>query len=217
MLSALAVNQSTSGYIEYKPATAEYRRAEASAGGPLPAFGDVGTGGQGSAAFFLLRQGYQSVVVRVSPSKNPGQDNQYAPFVDLMQEIKSGFGRTMSYLPGVFGVSRQTLYNWQAGETPKELHHAKIRQLAAAARVFKEEGFKPTPANLGQTVAQGKSLLKLIGEGADGEDSAKKLIRIVQRGAASQAKLDAILAGRKPVKLDVSDMGTPAFNEDTPS
>lgn len=214
MLSGIALNQSSSGYIKYRPVAAEYRHFETSAGGPLPSFGDIGTGGLGSATFHLSRQGYHSVEVRVSSAKHPIIATPYAPFVELMQEIKSGFGRTMSYLPGVFGVSRQTLYNWQAGEIPKEHHHPKIQQLAAAAHAFKEAGFKPTPTNLEQTVAQRRSLLWLIGNGADGYETAKKLINIVQRGTASQAKLDAIMAGRKPIKLEVSDMGTPSFSED---
>ena len=136
-----------------------------------------------------------------------------SPFVDLMTEVKAGFGRTMSRLPEIFGVSRQSLYNWLDGETPKDVHHAKLEQLAAAARVFTELGFKPTSATLDRTVAQGKSLLQLLSEGADGKEAAKKLVRIVQRGADSRARLDALLGGRK-ARPDASDMGTPTFNEE---
>ena len=131
-----------------------------------------------------------------------------------MKEVKVGFGRTMSHLPAVFGVSRQTLYNWLNGEIPKEQHQGKLVQLAAAARVFVEADFKPTALALDRTVAQGKSFVELLGEGADGKETAQRLVRIEKRGAASREKLDALLGDRTPARLDVSDMGRPSLDED---
>lgn len=66
---------------------------------------------------------------------------------------------------------------------------------------------------LDRPVAQGKSFLQLMATGANGQEAAKKLIRIVQRGADSRAKLDALLEGRK-AKLLASDIGAPALDED---
>ncbi|MCL2715833.1 MAG: hypothetical protein FWD68_14965 [Alphaproteobacteria bacterium] len=102
------------------------------------------------------------VVVIAIPFSNP------APFAELLQKIQTGFGRTMARLPAVFGVSRQTLYNWLGGETPKPTHHEKLRQLAEAAQYFSEVGFKPTSLTPDRTISQGKSLLQLVREGADG-------------------------------------------------
>lgn len=133
---------------------------------------------------------------------------------NLMNELKSGFVRSLSSLPPIFGVSRQTLYNWLNGEIPKEQHQNKIEQLAAAARVFSSAGFKPTVTALERTVAQGMSFVELIGHGADGKETAERLIRIVNRGSASRAKLDSLLGNRTPVHPDVSDMGRPAFNRE---
>lgn len=100
-----------------------------------------------------------------------------APYAELMQVIKSGFGRTMSRLPEVFGVSRQTIGSWMKGETPKPVHQEKLRQLAEAARIFSALGFKPTSLALDRTITQGKSLLQLLSEGADGRDAAKRLVQ----------------------------------------
>lgn len=81
--------------------------------------------------FVTSRQGYRPyAVVKVEGAASP---EPYAPYTDLMKEVKVGFGRTMSHLPAVFGVSRQTLYNWLSGEIPKEQHQGKLVQLAAAA------------------------------------------------------------------------------------
>jgi transcriptional regulator with XRE-family HTH domain len=109
------------------------------------------------------------------------------------EEVKAGFGRTMAHLAAVFGVSRQTFYNWLNGEIPKKKHQGKLVQLAASARVFIEAGFKPTSMSLDRTVVHGKSFIELIGQGADGKEIAERLIRLEKRGASARAKLDALL------------------------
>jgi len=178
----------------------------------LPTIGDAGTGGVESSDYYrrldLLQMGYQAVLVVVVPAQAPDP----APYAELMQVIKSGFGRTMTRLPEVFGVSRQTLYNWLNGKMPKAAHLEKLRQLASAARIFSDFGFKPTSLELDRTITRGKSLLQLLSEGADGRDSAKRLVRIVQRGNEARAGLDKILGGRK-AELEASDVGAPSLDE----
>ena len=169
----------------------------------------TGTGGLAGERFIRHGMGYRPF--EVLESIQPIVD---APYVKLMEQVRGGFGRTLSRLPEVFGVSRQTLYNWLNGETPKEQHQGKLVQLAAAARVFTEAGFKPTAPSLERTVAQGKSFVELIGQGADGKETAERLVRIEKRGAAAREKLDALLGDRSPSRPDVADMGRPALNED---
>ena len=191
----------------YRPNPAIYRRA-AVEGRPLPIIGARGTGGMETGNYYLNRMGYQPLeVVSLVPRL------QEAPYVKLMQEVKAGFGRTMSRLPEVFGVSRQTLYNWLDGEIPKEVHQAKLVQLAEAARTFSELSFKPTSTSLDRTVSHGSSLLKLIGEGADGREVAQKLVRVSLRATESRASLNELLGDRK-ARLHLSDVGTPSFDED---
>lgn len=212
MLLGFVAPADIAAHALYKPIPAIHGRAPVAEGGPLPTFGDVGTGGFEGLNFVTSRQGYRRFQIVVAEPVAPAAP--YAPYVDLMEEVKAGFGRTMSHLPAVFGVSRQTLYNWLSGEVPKEQHRDKLVQLAAAAHVFIEAGFKPTSATLERTVARGKSLIELLGEGADGREMAQKLVRIVQRGATAREKLDAMLGDRKPPRLDVSDMGRPSLTED---
>ena len=181
----------SSAYLAYRPAVAVYRRAIA-ADRPFPEIGATGTGGMARAVYFLTKQGYSTFEV-VLPLEN--KDHQ--AFAQLMQVIKQGFDRTFSHLPSVFGVSRQTLYNWAAGETPKEAHQAKLTQLAAAAEVFLADGFKPTGTSLNRTIRGGKNFLELIALGTDGAVAAHQLIRIQQRGTVSKAQLNAVLGDRK--------------------
>ena len=195
-----------------RPVPAIVARRPVGAGRPFADFGGAGTGGLQSADFYQTRAGYVCFDILRVEKPLPAQN---APYAALMEQVKEGFGRTLSHLPEVFGVSRQTLYNWLAGETPKEVHQAKLRELAAAAGVFKELGFKPTPSALERTVSRGKSLLQLIGNGEDGAAAARELVRIVEKGARSRASIDAILGERAPSRLEASDMGLPTVDETT--
>jgi hypothetical protein len=133
----------------------------------------------------------------------------------LMQEVEVGFGGSLSCLPAVFGVSRQTLYHWLDGDAPREQHKEIIAQLAAAARVFTETGFKPTAQALDRTIIHGRSFLELIGNGASGKDTAERLIRIERHGAEARRRMEELLGERHRTRLAVADMGRPALDEDT--
>lgn len=198
-------------HAHYQPVPAIHRQATVAEGGPLPYFGRSGTGGVEGVHFIMSRQGYSPFTI-LKVEFEATQDT-YAPYTDLMKEVKAGFGRTMSHLPAVFGVSRQTLYNWLNGETPKEQHQGRLVQLAAAARVFTGADFKPTALSFDRTVAQGKSFVELIGQGADGKETAERLVRIEKRGAAARERLDSLLGDRTPSHPDVADLGRPALNE----
>lgn len=198
-------------YPGYLMPAAIYRRAPAELRQRLPSFGGIGTGGLEWAGFISSRQGYSPYTI--TPPEAATLPAPNVTFAALMSNVRAGFGRTMSHLPAVFGVSRQTLYNWLEGELPREQHQNKIVQLAAAADVFVEIGFKPTSTSLDRTVEHGKSFVELIGEGADGRVTAQRLVRIVTRGAASRVKLDELLSARTSERLSASDMGRPALNE----
>lgn len=212
MLGFVVPVEDINAHAHYRPIPAIYGRAPVAEGGPLPCFGGAGTGGVEGVHFVMSRQGYRPYAI-VKEEVAAARES-YAPYTDLMNEVKAGFGRNMSHLPAVFGVSRQTLYNWLNGEVPKEQHQGKLVQLAAAAHVFVEAGFKPTALALDRTVAQGKSFVELLGEGANGKETAHRLVRIEKRGAAAQKRLDALLGNRTPARLDVSDMGRLSLDED---
>ncbi len=173
-----------------------------------------GTGGNSSVDLIRSRFGYRPPFSILEQPDDPPAGTTTPSCANLMREVISGFGRTLSRLPVVFGVSRQTLYNWRDGERPKEAHQAKLIQLAAAARTFSAAQFTPTSPMLDRTVTQGKSLLTLLAEGADGADTANRLMNIVNRDRAADARLDAILADRPKVTLTASDFGADAFEED---
>ncbi|HUN01039.1 MAG TPA: hypothetical protein PLI96_11230 [Halothiobacillus sp.] len=200
--------ENINAYAYYKPVPAIYAKPN-----PFSYFGGAGTGGIEGVDFALSRSGYSPYSVVIKDDALAPQEQRYAPYSDLMSEVKTGFGRTMSNLPAVFSVSRQTLYNWLNGDIPKEQHQEKLVQLAAAARVFVEEGFKPNALALDRTILQGKSFVELLHDGADGKETAERLVRIVKRGTAAREKLDFLLGNRGSSRPDISEMGRPSLNE----
>lgn len=183
------------------------RKAEVTA--PPWTYGSVGTGGEHGIGLALHHVGYAFPSLGGVAEQAP----ETATHVLQMQQVKAGFGRTMSRLPEVFGVSRQTLYNWLKGETPKDIHLARLRELADAAAFFSDMGFTPTSTSLDRTLVQGKSFLQLLAQGERGKEMAKKLIRVHQRSGDARAKLDALLGGKK-ASVAAEDFGAPAFKED---
>ena len=213
-LSISAENFSAYSKANSHYAPANYGPSSVAVGRPLPYFGGSGTGGTEDVRFILLRQRYSPfTVVNVENPKPVEAASHHAPFADLMKNIQSAFGRTMSQLPAVFGVSRQTLYNWLDGELPRDKHKDKIIQLAAAANVFAASGFKPTSLALERTVMQGKSFIALIGEGADGKEMAERLVQIEKRAADSRSKLNALIGEKTVERPHFSAVGRPSLNE----
>lgn len=186
------VTATSSGYPAFRVPPAIVAQADVSE--PYLEFGKPGTGGVASWDFWERRFGYGAISVAQPDVSIPTSNAvQHA-----MQTVREGFGRTMSYLPAVFGVSRQTLYNWLNGEkSPSHEHEGKIRQLEAASRRFQELGFKPTSSHLTRTLTQGRTFLELLAAGSDGALTADKLVRLVHRGQSSRARLTELLAGRE--------------------
>jgi hypothetical protein len=171
----------------------------------------IGTGGSASLDYHLrARAGYQLFVV--APRNKPIDLSK--PNVLLMQDVKRTFGRTFSRLTSVFGVSRQTLYNWLDGEVPKSSSQDRLVALSQAARVFNAHRYTPTALDLTRTLTRGKSFLDLMAEGADGQATAEKLVSLIHRGLAARAKLDAVVAGQEKAARQPSDFGAPALDED---
>ncbi len=112
-------------------------------------------------------------------------------------------------------MSRQTLYNWLKGEMPRDQHQARIRELAAAARSFLSQQFRPTSVQLDRSIQSGKSFLQLVADGADGAASAAGLVRMIDRGRRDRARLDELLGARQTAApTERAEFELPSFAED---
>lgn len=193
---------------------AAYIQPAVAEGPAWPIFGQVSSGCLLLVECFSQHSAYPGYVVVQVDNRTRQLTNATPNYSEAMAEIRRGFGRTFSRLPAVFGVSRQTLYNWLDGEMPKDRHQARILQLAEAAQAFSDSGFTPDASSLTRTLSRGKSFLELMSEDADGRNAAQKLVSLSQRSRASRVRIGAALADIRPGASASPGFGTPVLDED---
>ncbi len=179
---------------------------------PFDHFGliaDVGTGGVRTGAYYEQKNGYNFLLVK-KRSDLPNSNNDVVQQITFIQQT---FGRSMSRLTEVFGVSRQSLYNWKAGEQPKEKHLLKINQLVEAAKVFSENNFALSTQMLERKTSNGKSFIEHLREDGSGIDAAKSLIKSVVLTQKSKDKLAQLLGGRAKNNLEHPHADSPHLFE----
>ena len=117
-------------------------------------------------------------------------------------------------LAHLFGVSRQAVYDWQAGAQPAVQAVDRLAMLARAADVFAEANVKVDAKTLRRKVSGGGTVLDAVLNGGDAEQVARSLAPTLQREAAQRQRLSQQLAGRKRVPVSADAYGAPAASED---
>ncbi len=132
---------------------------------------------------------------------------------DLMR-IREVLKPTVLELANLFGVSRQAVYNWQAGAQPDPPTVQRLAQLARVADLFAEAGLSVDARTLRRKVAGGGTLLHALSSGDDVEVVARGLLPTLKREAAQRERLRAQLAGRERARVNPNDYGAPRVSED---
>lgn len=122
---------------------------------------------------------------------------------------------TITELAHLFGVSRQAVYDWQAGKSTAPENAAKLDDLAKAADVLALNGIESSSQLLRRKITGGKSLLDLIGEGGSDANFASVLVQTLSREAKQREQLALRLAGRAKPIVPHDDYGVPMLNERT--
>jgi transcriptional regulator with XRE-family HTH domain len=180
----------------------------------------VGTGGMETLAYcsqtladYSQRSGmgYPFATVRM-PVESASATIMRDAASDL-EHIKSTLRLSVSSLSRAFGVSRQAIYDWQAGKAVAPENAERLADLARAADALVEANIEPSAQLFRRAISSGKGLLDLVREGASAETSARKLVDILRTEARQRERLQARLAGRGPA--DFSDAGIPMLDEES--
>lgn len=131
---------------------------------------------------------------------------------DLMR-IREVLKPTVLELANLFGVSRQAVYNWQAGAQPDPRTAQQLAQLARVADIFAGAGLSVDARSLRRKVAGGGTLLNALASGHDAESVARGLLPTLKREAAQRERLQAQLAGRERASVKLNDYGAPHLTE----
>lgn len=181
-----------------------------------PAF-MIGTLGLATPTFVEKRSGTATWnVVVASPHSRANVDvarDWVRSPADNLEHIRTVLKAGVTDLAAAFGVARQALYNWRAGDSISPENAAKLRDLAEAADLLAAAGLADTPQLLRRKLAGGKTLLAITREGGSAKDAACALVQMVEHEIEQRKMLDARLAKRKRVAIDVADIGLPMLDE----
>lgn len=135
-----------------------------------------------------MRNATAQHVTNLVETATPAQD---------LQRIRDILTPGMSTLANIFGVSRQTIYNWLNGEQPRGEHIVRLRDLAEAAEIFAEADIPITGDLLKRPVLEGKNLFEVARTGASAKNAARLIVQIVRLEAGQRARMAERFAGRR--------------------
>lgn len=133
--------------------------------------------------------------------------------IDNLARIRQVLKPTVLGLANLFGVSRQTVYDWQAGTQPKGQTALRMAELARAADVFALSNVTLNSQTLRRKVTGGVTLLDAVMSGNNAVELARQLVKTLQRENSQRERMITQLAGRKSVRADSSDYGSPGLDE----
>jgi transcriptional regulator with XRE-family HTH domain len=177
----------------------------------------VGTGGLATADYIAGRdqRGYrfEGIEYRGSaPSIRSTQLDLRSP-VDNLARVREVFVPSVTDLASLFNVSRQTIYNWQSGETIAPENADRLERLARAADHLAEHSLGQKLSVLRRRISNGKNFFELVKSGADAESIARTLVNTIEREFDQRQRLNARLGNRPRRPVDPADLGTPHLDE----
>jgi len=134
--------------------------------------------------------------------------------VENIARIRGVMGCTVTDVAVMLGVSRQAIYDWQAGKAMAPENASRLSALTRAADIIAGESLARTPRLLHRSIRAGKNFFELVREGGSAEGAASRLVEIVHGEARERETLKKRLAGRaRPVREAFEDIGSPMLEE----
>ncbi len=175
----------------------------------------VGTGGIPNADYYINRgimgYPYASIICSEPNATQESSENIRTPAENLAH-IKNILKPSVKELALALDVSRQAIYDWQAGKAITSENAARLIDLGRAADAFESHGLSASAQLLRRPVKFGKTLFEIVREGGSGEAAAYDLIRRIKRESQQRQTLATRLAGRKRTETG-EDYGAPMMDE----
>jgi transcriptional regulator with XRE-family HTH domain len=162
--------------------------------------------------FALFKDRHSSGNSQGKPIPLPQTEDHARDVTGCLARIREFFSPSVSNLATTLGVSRQTVYNWQNGEQPKEVLAEKLSDLARAADVFAQSNIQFSSALARRKFANGKTLFQVVESNSSAAEAAKLLVRILETETRQRRVLEARFANR-PKTTPSSDFDLPLAND----
>jgi hypothetical protein len=177
------------------------------------AFCLVGTGGLFTPEVLHARdaKGYPFPDVRLIEARPGRRSERQQSAAEHLNRIKAVFRTSMTELAAIFAVSRQAIYNWQAGQPVSEDNLRKVVALRDAAELVVSFGLE---AGADRPLPGGKTLAEQVVGGtspAMAVASLGALLRQDQKEREALALAGLSRLGRASV--DLSGVGVPKLDE----
>ena len=177
----------------------------------------VGTGGCVTTDYLIKRNdhGYKFINFHVVPAASAAavQEDIVRTPTENLARIRETFKPTITELAHLFGVSRQAVYDWQAGKPTSPENAARLDDLAKAADALALAGIESSSQLLRRKIAGGKSLFDVVREGGSAASASSKLTQTLSREAEQRRLLASRLTGRTKPNVPHDDYGVPMVDE----
>jgi hypothetical protein len=207
IINAMAVSSGSTGSGTFLPAVPIRERF-----GPLGL--EVGTGGNETVEYFQVRgdRGYRFAAFELSGLIVEAIVG--ATVVENINRIRAVLIPAVTDLAGLLNVSRQAVYDWQAGKSITAENSARLDELAKAADLLAIEGLRGTSQALRRPIKNGKTFFALVKEGGSADGAARGLAEIIRTEFHQREALRKRLAGRKRPSREVfTEIGAPMLDE----
>jgi len=171
-----------------------------------------------TAPCLTARLGTSNWNFRVKDAEHPVREtDRYLPVsntpTENLAQIREVLQVSVTEIANLFGVSRQAIYDWQAGKGISSEHAEKLEMLAKATTILAPAGV-PVSQLLRRRLPGGKTFLEIVKDGDSAELAALKLLDLAKRDLEQRQRLEARLSGRKRPSIDRGDMGLPMLSEE---
>jgi DNA-binding XRE family transcriptional regulator len=177
----------------------------------------VGTGGLANAAYITERnqRGYpfEHFELGMEHSAQPSVNLEVPTAAKNLARVKEVFEPSITELASLFEVSRQTIYNWQAGQPIAAENERRLEQLARAADILDEQGLAQKVSVLRRPISDGKNFFDLVRLGSQPDTIAHALVKAIQDEMAQRRRLEQRLANRKRKPVNIEEIGSPHLDE----
>jgi hypothetical protein len=173
----------------------------------------VGTGGDPTPEYYKARgtRGYS--FVRYEGIDDTAVETTTRSPAENLAVIRSVLKPSVTDLGRMFGVTRQAIYDWQAGKPIAAQNAARLDELARASDIFAAENLTSAPELLRRRLAGGKTLIDIVREGGSTEDAVRSLLATVRRELQQRQMVEARLAGRARPSVAAQDWGMAMLDE----
>lgn len=175
----------------------------------------VGTGGLPTADYILARsqRGYAFENIDYSRGVERPEDAGFRSPSQNLARIRETLSPSVTDLAFMFNVSRQTIYNWLAGDPIARGNEDRLERVASAADVLADHGLSGRPSVLRRKLRGGKTFFELVRGGVDPNEIAQMMVNTTDREQEERNRLASRLENRPRKKVDLDDIGVPHLNE----